>query len=327
MFKNLVISGIMLCGASLMAYPGYEADRSQRDFILSLEIPTVTPPSSSSSSSSPSSSTPGYAGYEADRSQRDFILSLEIPTVTPTSSSSSSSPSSSSTPGYAGYEADRNQRDFMLSSLIKNGVPTDSYWEYSKKAQNAWKRGHYYVAIKATKNAIKNNSFDGVNKASEYVQLAMLQWSVNKKKEAIQSLANAIYIMRNGEYIAKSGCEERAIVFIQKMKQGKLPKRFTYNDTLNCGVLGYIMEIPYAVSSKNMEAVKQRYEALAYGYSSMARSYQRQGESQARMATLYAAGEYQKSTGNTFSPDDPPEAGTKARDSWDACKKVYDIFN
>ncbi len=40
----------------------------------------------------------------------------------------------------------------------------------------------------------------------------------------------------------------------------------------------------------------------------------------------YARMQYQKATGNTFSPSNSPSSGTSARDSWDSCKRIYDIF-
>ena len=124
-----------------------------------------------------------------------------------------------------------------------------------------------------------------------------------------------------------SGCEQRAVIFLNKMRKGELPRCFTVEDNnAGDGVNMYIMEIPYAVAERRTEALKRRYDAMGAYFGSMARSYELQGQSQARMARAYARHKYQKATGNTFSPNDPPSRGTSARESWDRCKKIYDIF-
>ena len=75
-----------------------------------------------------------------------------------------------------------------------------------------------------------------------------------------------------------------------------------------------------------MDALKSRYAAMGTYFSSMAKTYQLQVEAQARAARFLAIQEYQKRTGDTFSPNHPPSYGSAVRKEWDACKAIYDIF-
>ena len=252
-----------------------------------------------------------------------FVTNV-TPSTTTTTSSASTAASGINSVSDAIFKADMKERDFMLKSTMGSETKNE-YWEYSKKASQAWKEGNYIRAISAVKGQIRTNTLD-INLAADYVSLAMLQWNQNYKASAKASMRKAIEVMRTGKYIGNSSCEERAVIFLKKMENDELPESFNSDDTKSYGVLGYIMEVPRAAYNKKIQELNHRSDVLALYASSMSKSYRMQGESQARRAKLSAGAEYQKATGKTFSPDAPPPSGSSSREAWESCKKIYDIF-
>ena len=194
----------------------------------------------------------------------------------------------------------------------------EDYW---KLCDQAWERGNYATALYYQQLITRDETLP-VNLALGNVRLAMLHWNLGQTYEAQQCMQKAIQLLRSD---LGKGCEQRAEIFLQKMQQRKLPKYFTVDDG-NRGVLVFIMEIPWAVFDRKMDAIKMRYAAMGTYFSSMANSYRLQGEMQARTARLQARQTYQKKTGDTFNPNSPPAYGSSKRAQWDMCKKIYDIF-
>ena len=188
------------------------------------------------------------------------------------------------------------------------------------------KAGNYSEAAYQMEKKIEQGEWASVNQASEYIELAMLKWNLGKKYEAQRAVKNAIHIMKNGDNLANSQCEERAEIFLEKMKNNNLPKTFVANDFYLSGVLGYIMEIPYAVYDKRCKRGIRFYSAQTFYADNMMKSYRHQANSQALISRAFARKAYLDATKDTFSPNNPPPYGSKARKHWDACKKIYDIF-
>ena len=215
---------------------------------------------------------------------------------------------------------------FDFIERIESELPGDvnRASRYSKIKVNEWKAGNYSAAIDALNEAMKENH--DFTLASGYVQLAMLNWNLGNKYAAREAMEKAIHVLRTKKYVSGSGCEECAVIFYNKMKNDDLPAIFTYRDTEKGGVLWHIMQVPYAVFEKKIGEEKRRLDFLNSYYQSQLNTEYRRGQSQARMAKMRARQEYQNSTGRTFSPNNPPSYGSSAREAWDACKKVYDIF-
>lgn len=229
---------------------------------------------------------------------------------------------------FSACEADAGDKflDDLISGRHAQRVNANSRrsFEYSKMASRAWEQGDCVSAVKYRIASEKLNDTEvSVNTASFYVELAILAWNIREYNDALKCMATAIRIMQTDRHLG-SGCEQRAVVFFRKMQQGQLPRYFNY--TTGQKVLLFIMDIPYALYGKKMDALKRRYAAMGAYFDSMTKSYQLQGESQARTARLQARQEYQQRTGSTFSPNHPPAYGTPARAEWDACKAIYDIF-
>ena len=174
-------------------------------------------------------------------------------------------------------------------------------------------------------NATRNSEID-INKARNHVTASMLCWNVGRKEQAKSLLSQAISIMRNGQYLG-GGCEDRAVKFLAKMRAGQLPSCFTNADLqYSGGVQNYVMKKPDARYSAMIERSIAKYDAMIAAADSMIKSYELQGDLDAARAKAYARQEYQNSTGRSFSPENPPSWGTRERERWDACKRVYDIF-
>lgn len=221
-------------------------------------------------------------------------------------------------------------RDFIQQAIqgYYPGKEAQEKWiSHSTSRYEAWARKDYSAALREQKAVIENLKTDSdVLLAENAFILGMLYWNVGQTRNAVSALENGIQILRKGTYVGGSGCERRAVVFLRKMRQRQLPNYFSCHDASSGGILGYIMEVPNAVYHKKINQLIQRYEAIGRMNESMANTYRIQGEMQARFARFYAGMEYQKSTGDTFSPSHPPISGTEKREKWDACKRIYDIF-
>ncbi len=165
------------------------------------------------------------------------------------------------------------------------------------------------------------------NLAGYYVWLAMLQWNDNEQSSARSSMEEAVRLMKYGESLG-NGCEKLAEKFLEKMRSDDLPSTFTPTDILSdCGICKTIMAPVEARFWQCTNASIARSNLAISWAESMTRTYQMDGERQARMARQGARQEYLRRTGNEFSPDrDTRPSYGKARDEWDSCKRVYDIF-
>lgn len=195
-----------------------------------------------------------------------------------------------------------------------------------QQREQAVQRGNTQEAIRQTINSLNYSGNASVNQAGDLIFLSMLCWNIRQKNNAIAAAEKAIQIMRNDRNLG-NGCEARARIFLTKMKQNKLPPQFTPRDLLrSSGVFSYIMEIPNALFHKKMAQVTARYEALGAFADSQRKSYQMQGEAQARTARFYAKQEYWNETRESFDPTRRPSYRGQKQDAWDSCKKIHDIF-
>ena len=204
--------------------------------------------------------------------------------------------------------------------------------EYFQKCWNATEAGEWGDAARYMKRCVELEKNAGIlrtdcNLASYYVWLAMLQWNDNEPSSARSSMEEAIRLMKYGESLGQ-GCEKLAERFLGKMRSGDLPSTFTSTDILSdCGICKTIMAPVEARFWKCTNASISRSNLVISWADSMSRTYQMEGERQARMARQGARQEYLRKTGREFSPDrDTRPPYGKARDEWDSCKRVYDIF-
>ena len=211
-------------------------------------------------------------------------------------------------------------------------VNTENPVEYSNKAWNATEAEEWGDAVRYMKRCVELEKSAGIlrtdcNLAGYYVWLAMLQWNDDSRGSARDSMEEAIRLMKYGENLGQ-GCEKLAEKFLGKMRSGDLPSAFTPTDILSdCGIQKNIMAPVEARFWKCTNASIARSNLVISWAKSMSRTYQMEGERQARMARQGARQEYLRKTGRHFSPDsDTRPSYGKARDEWDACKRVYDIF-
>lgn len=231
-------------------------------------------------------------------------------------------------------DAIRNPNSWVYSpprswgSAADGTLSGDAAFKISNAADAYMRSGDWEAALQKQfeyMNATRNSEID-VNKARGYVTASMLCWNTGRKEQAKDLLSRAISLMRNGQNLG-GGCEARAVAFLNKMKAGRLPSCFTNADLQSAGgVQNYVMKMPDARYTAMIERSNARYDAMIAAADSMIKSYELQGNLDAARAKAYSRQEYQKSTGRSFSPDNPPSWGTREREHWDACKRVYDIF-
>ena len=234
-------------------------------------------------------------------------------------------------------ERRQNMKKLVMTMAIAAAVAASAYArenpvEYFSKAWSATESGQWGEAARNLKRCIEIEKDSGIlrsdcNIADNYVWLAMLQWNDDEASSARSSMSEAIYLMKNGEYLG-GGCEKLAEKFLQKMRSGDLPSTFSTTDILSdCGVHKHVVAPMQARYWSRLGRINDQSRLVTRWAESMTRTYQMQADSQARMARQSARQEYLSKTGREFSPDsDTRPSSGKARDEWDACKRVYDIF-
>ena len=206
----------------------------------------------------------------------------------------------------------------------------DQSFEIQKAAFEAIDEGEWETALNKMVeylNATMNSSLEtDLNRASNYLTAFMLSWNIDSVSKAKEFLEKSIKLMRTGEHLG-GGCEVRAVKFQEKMKNGELPTEFTAMDIQSDGgIHEYIMALPNAKFKNNIAALCARYEAIGGMADSWKGVYEAESRYNERMAKQEARDAYRKSTGETFSPTNPPDSDSPDRKHWDAAKRIYDIF-
>lgn len=217
-------------------------------------------------------------------------------------------------------------KKLFLFALILLTVGTSAYNYHDEGYDNALKSGNYSRAAEIKERSINPNSILSEILAGEYVELAMLKWNLREKSDAVDAMEKAINVMKYGRDVSGSGCEKRAEIFLEKMKENDLPRTFVYRDFFMSGVWGYIMAPVDAEAKHRVSRNTNYYRQQASYYDAVMASARHHAESNARIAKAYASSRYLKNTKDTFSPNNPPPRGSEKREYWDACKKIYDIF-
>ena len=120
-----------------------------------------------------------------------------------------------------------------------------------------------YGKVLALVNATCNSSDrHDVEKASDLVQLSMLCWNTNRRKQAGDVLQKAINLLKTGRYLG-DGCESLAVSVKTQMADGKQPSMFTVEDIVgDSGVHAQIMAKPIVVFiGKACESQEQVFQA------------------------------------------------------------------
>jgi len=214
-----------------------------------------------------------------------------------------------------------------FSSQTSFGMSLDENIALMNRSSAAMQSGNWDVAAAAIQRMVSDPISDighvAVNDACNRVQLFMLRWNLGQRSAAMSELREAIRIMDGiGE-----GCSASARRLLAKAETGRLPD-FTYVDMNNTkiGVIGAVMAVPSAVWNRQIDGFIARQRALGAMFDSQTSAYRREGDRFAWREKYNAASEYQRKTGRTFDPSDRPSYDSPSRAEWDACKKVYDIF-
>ena len=144
-------------------------------------------------------------------------------------------------------------------------LPTETF-DISRMADSAAKRGDWELSLKKTIeliNATRNSSYEpDVCRADNYLAASMLCWNTGRLQQADDFLCKSIEYMKNGKDLGR-GCEARAVIFLHRMRERKLPNKFTYNDIFySPGIRNCIMEIPHAVFEKSMADQTRKYDDI-----------------------------------------------------------------
>lgn len=212
----------------------------------------------------------------------------------------------------------------FMSSL--GGIDFDQSFSLADKRDEAIRRGDWVTAIEAGRGLVNSPGETDFNMASHRLCQSLLYWNNGDKASAKSMLESTISLLRYSSQLG-GGCEARAVQLLAKMREDDLPSKFSAKDMIEGGgVLDFVMEMPYAQAMGKFNALKVHYNRLMQQMDSEIRTLDTQAQINAGQARAYARQQYLKVTGDTFTPSNPPRSGTKARDSWDSCKRIYDIF-
>ena len=217
----------------------------------------------------------------------------------------------------------------FMCAVIAGSVTVRADWvDDTNRQVNAWKNRDYRTALNYLLR-IRNNPivYVGVNFASECFEAAMLYWNLGDKSQAVAEVNRGINTLRRDQYTGGTGCEAAALKFLAKMRSNDLPAEFSYYDTYDFGILGYITAAPRAVYNKKIGQEIDRWRRLGQMLDSQMYSLQLRSEAIERELKRNARHSYQRSTGDTFSPNNPPAYGTEKRAEWEACKRTFDLFD
>ena len=207
-------------------------------------------------------------------------------------------------------------------TAIVSGMDLAEWSAINRSYDQALESGNYTEARRMKLRLIQDPEDPSlhVNIASDYISLALVSWCLGKDGEARVAISNAIKLIKNGDNLG-NGSEARAEILLHNLH--KLPRQLSLREINEICV--FTMEIPYAQWRKEMNRTNARIDAMTARFDSEIRSLRRQGDVQASMAKFHAKQEYEKSTGKSFNPNYPPR-GEIARDKWNACKRIYDIW-
>lgn len=144
----------------------------------------------------------------------------------------------------------------LVSRAIENGTLVgEAVNRMESEAFGAIKAGNWedaYGRLVALVNATRNSSDRlDVEKAGDLIQLSMLCWNTNRKKQAGDILTRAIDLLKTGQCLGV-GCEARAVALKTRMDMG-VQAGFSVNDIVGAsGTYAQIIEMPINVLVQNM---------------------------------------------------------------------------
>jgi len=159
-------------------------------------------------------------------------------------------------------QAGEAHRDAIAKGVLA-GAAVDRMERDAIAAVKAARWEEAYGKMLALANATRNSPDRcDVEKASDLVQLSMLCWNTNRKKQAVDILQKAINLLKTGRYLG-GGCESHAVSLETRMAAGRLSSMFTVDDIVgDSGVHAQIMAKPIAVFiGKACESHEQVFQA------------------------------------------------------------------
>ena len=219
--------------------------------------------------------------------------------------------------------------DFAFTGPSVNDI--ERWGELNRQETEAAKSGNWEVAFDRHSQAMQTEMGRGnsaVQKASNCLRTCLYKWNLEEYESARKYLEECVYILKNSGY--GNGCETRAIVFLNKMKNGKVSRgiKFTYTDiSLKNGIASYIMEVPWALEFKKWDDIKRRYDTINRILDSQLHSARLESQRIEGTIKIQARQDFLEKHHETFDPNNRPSYNSPMREDWDACKRIYDIFD
>lgn len=207
----------------------------------------------------------------------------------------------------------------------------DRWMELNRLEAEAAKSGNWEVAFARHSQAMQTEMGRGISvaaKASNCLSSCLYKWNLEEYEKAQGHLEECVYILKNSGY--GNGCEARAVVFLNKMKNGKVSRgiKFTYTDiSLKNGIASYIMEVPWALEFKKWDDIKRRYDTINRILDSQLHSARLESQRIEGTIKIQARQDFLEKHNETFDPNNRPSYNSPMREDWDACKRIYDIFD
>lgn len=207
----------------------------------------------------------------------------------------------------------------------------DRWMELKRLEAEAAKSGNWEVAFDRHSQSMQTEMGRGISvaaKASNFLRSCLYKWNLEEYEKAQGHLEECVRILKNSGY--GNGCEARAVVFLNKMKNGKVSRgvKFTYTDiSLKNGIASYIMEVPWALEFKKWDDIKRRYDTINRILDSQLHSARLESQRIEGTIKIQARQDFLEKHHKTFDPNNRPSSNSPMREDWDACKRIYDIFD
>ena len=167
-----------------------------------------------------------------------------------------------------------------------------------------------------------------VGKAADSLRSFFYKWNLGEYEYAQNLLEQCVNNLRNSGY--GNGCEARALIFLNKIKGGKVSRdvKFTFTDIFHKnGLATYIMELPWALEFKKWEAVKRRYDSINRILDSQLHTAQLESQRIQLGIKIQARQDFLEKHHEIFDPNNRPSYDSPMLEDWKSCKRIYDIFD
>lgn len=216
---------------------------------------------------------------------------------------------------------------------VSGPSPSDiNRWaELTRQENEAAKSGNWELALSYHNQAMQTEMGAGnsaAQKAANCLTSFFYLWNLGEYERAHTHLQQCVNTLKSSHY--GNNCEDRAVVFLKRIDEGKVPKsiKFTCMDIgAKNGICNYIMEVPWAMEFKKWNDLKRKYDMMNRILDSQLQTARLESQRIESTIKIQVRQDYLEKHNEMFDPNNRPSYDSPKRNDWDACKRIYDIFD